>query len=234
MSRGGTQERGRPNFPMPRQQERARRTRAAIVRSAATEFARRGFAAASINAILEQSNATKGAMYFHFASKEDLARAVLDEGLEHYRAIVGRWMDVPDLDPFERLHGLVGDLGAALHDDVVIAAEFRLVTEPEFAEEVRLRGSVLWGRAGYQLAREAQEKGLFRPDVDLQRFVEAIASSLAGQRYLADLTSPETDVRARFEACVEVPLEAMASEQWLAQWREKGWPSRPNNDESAT
>lgn len=52
---------------------------AAIVRSAATEFARRGFAAASINAILEQSNATKGAMYFHFASKEDLARAVLDE-----------------------------------------------------------------------------------------------------------------------------------------------------------
>src|SRR5690606_42067050 len=93
--------------------------------------------------------------------------------------------------------------------------------------------SVRWGRAGYQLAREAQEKGLFRPGVDLQRFVEAIASSLAGQRYLADLTSPETDVRARFEACVEVPLEAMASEQWLAQWRGEGGSSMPYNDQSA-
>ncbi len=170
-------------------------------------------------------------MYFHFASKEDLARAVLDEGLERYRAIVAEWMDVPGLDPFERLHGLVGDLGAALHDDVVIAAEFRLVAEPEFAEEVRLRGSVVWGRAGYELAREAQEKGLFRPDVDLRRFVAAIASSLAGQRYLADLTAPDTDVRARFESCVEVPLEAMASEEWLERWREKGWPSRSGNDE---
>ncbi|UYP19619.1 TetR family transcriptional regulator [Rhodococcus sp. Z13] len=209
---------------MARQQERARRTRAAIVRSAAAEFAKRGFAAASINAILEQSNATKGAMYFHFASKEDLARAVLDEGIEHYRAIVDKWMDAPGLDPFQRLRGMVGDLGAALHDDVIIAAEFRLVTEPEFIGEARLRGSTVWGRAGYQLAVQAQEQGLFKPGVDLRRFVEAVASSLAGQRYLVDLTSPVVDVRARFEACLEVPLEAMASEEWLAKWREHGWP----------
>ncbi len=65
---------------MAPQQERARRTRAAIVESAAAEFSKRGYAAASINAILEHSNATKGAMYFHFDSKEDLARAVLEEG----------------------------------------------------------------------------------------------------------------------------------------------------------
>lgn len=208
---------------MVRQQERARRTRAALVESAAAEFAKRGFAAASINDILEQSNATKGAMYFHFASKHDLARAVLDEGLEHYRALVARWADREGLDPFERLRGLVGDLGAALHDDVIIAAEFRLVTEPEFADQLQLRGSHVWGRAGYRLALEAEKLGLFRPGVDLRRFVEAVASSLAGQRYLADLTAPDVDVRARFEACLEVPLEAMASEEWLARWREGGW-----------
>lgn len=209
---------------MPRQQERARRTRAALVESAAAEFAKRGYAAASINDILEQSNATKGAMYFHFASKEELARAVLDEGLERYRVIVAKWAETKRFDPFVRLRGMVGDLGDALHNDVVIAAEFRLVIEPEFADEARVRGANVWGRAGYQLALEAQEQGLFRPGANLRRFVETVAALLAGQRYLADLVVPGTDVRARFEACLDVPLEAMASEQWLAQWREHGWP----------
>ncbi|MFD6857277.1 TetR family transcriptional regulator [Rhodococcus sp. NPDC060086] len=213
---------------MSRQQERARRTRSAIIKAAAVEFAKRGYGAASINSILEHSNATKGAMYFHFASKDELARAVLEEGLEHYRTIVTHWVEAADLDPFERLHGMVADLGEALRNDDVIAAEFRLVTEPEFMSEAQLRGSYIWGRAGYRLAIEAQEQGLFRPGVDIRRFIEAVGSSLAGQRYLADLTSPEIDVKSKFEACLEVPLEAMASEQWLTRWREHGWPQTPD------
>lgn len=211
------------NSHMPRQQERARRTRSAIVRSAAAEFAKRGYAAASISSILEHSNTTKGAMYFHFTSKEELARAVLDEGLDHYREIVGRWAGSAELDPFERLYGLVTDLGSALHDDVVIAAEFRLVTEPEFAREAQLRGGHVWGRAGYALATEARRAGLFREGVDVRRFVEAVASSLAGQRYLVDLTSETVDVGERFAACLEVPLEAMASQEWLDLWHRRGW-----------
>ncbi len=216
---------------MPLQQERARRTRAAIVESAAAEFAKRGFAAASINLILEHSGATKGAMYFHFKSKEDLARAVLEEGLDHYRAIVDRWVGFSELDPFERLHGMICDLGEALHNDVIIAAEFRLVIDPEFVDEAQLRGTSVWGHAGYRLAEEADDLGLFRPGVDLRRFVGAVGSSLAGQRYLADLTAPGVDVRSRFESCLEIPLEATASEDWLTRWRERGWPSaRPNTE----
>ncbi len=208
---------------MSRQQERARRTRSAIVRSAAAEFAKRGYAAASLSSILENSNATKGAMYFHFTSKEDLARAVLDEGLDRYRAIVDRWAESAELDPFERLYGLVTDLGDALRNDEVIAAEFRLVTEPEFAREAQLRGGYVWGRAGYALAVEARDAGLFRDGVDVRRFVEAVASSLAGQRYLVDLTAEDVDVSTRFAACLEVPLEAMASEKWLGEWGRRGW-----------
>ncbi|MGW0020621.1 TetR family transcriptional regulator [Rhodococcus sp. NPDC003382] len=213
---------------MAPQQERARRTRAAIVESAAAEFSKRGYAAASINTILEHSNATKGAMYFHFDSKEALARAVLEEGLARYRTLVDRWVQAPGLDPFERLHGMVTELADALQRDVIIRAEFKLVIEPEFESEARLRGGSVWGTAGYRLAEEAQREGLFRPGADIRRFVEVISAALAGQRYMTDLTSSDVDVRARFEMCLEVPLEAMASQEWLDRWRREGWPAAAN------
>ncbi|MCT2593144.1 TetR/AcrR family transcriptional regulator [Streptomyces sp. N2-109] len=58
-------------------QERANRTRAAILEAAAAVLAERGYEAATIADILLRADVTKGALYFHFSSKEDLARGVL-------------------------------------------------------------------------------------------------------------------------------------------------------------
>ncbi|MEU1409958.1 helix-turn-helix domain-containing protein, partial [Streptomyces sp. NPDC005728] len=58
-------------------QERAVRTRRAILVAAAGVFAEVGFEAATIAEILQRAGVTKGALYFHFASKQELAQAVL-------------------------------------------------------------------------------------------------------------------------------------------------------------
>ncbi len=50
-------------------QERAVRTRHAVVQAAAQVFAERGYAAATIAEILDRAGVTKGALYFHFDSK---------------------------------------------------------------------------------------------------------------------------------------------------------------------
>ncbi|RDI43531.1 TetR family transcriptional regulator [Nocardia mexicana] len=105
---------------MARQQERARRTRAAIIRSAAVEFGKSGYAAASLNRILEGSRATKGAMYFHFDSKEDLARAVLDAAVERYRATTERWLTRTDLGSLDVLHGMIDEIALRLENDIII------------------------------------------------------------------------------------------------------------------
>lgn len=211
---------------MPRQQERARRTRAAIVEAAAHEFAKRGYAAASVNAILENSHATKGAMYFHFDSKEDLARAVLASAFERYAEVAERWRCVAGMDPFVALHRMIDDLARLFEDDVIVQAEFRLVIEPEFYRDVRSGGARVVGETGYELALRAQEQGLLRPGADPGRFARVLGACLAGQRYMADLTSENANVRERFEESVEVVLEAMASEEWLARWRRDGWPRK--------
>ncbi|MDH6132658.1 AcrR family transcriptional regulator [Kitasatospora sp. MAA4] len=63
------------------QQERAIRTRRAILEAAALVFDRFGYEGATIAEILKCAQVTKGALYFHFSSKEELARGVLDEAV---------------------------------------------------------------------------------------------------------------------------------------------------------
>lgn len=58
-----------------RRQERAERTRAHIIDTAAAAFAEHGFDGVSFNDVVKQSGLSKGAFYFHFSSKDDLAVA---------------------------------------------------------------------------------------------------------------------------------------------------------------
>lgn len=58
-------------------QDRAIRTRHTILVAAASVFEERGYQAATITDILTTAGVTKGALYFHFQSKEDLAYGVM-------------------------------------------------------------------------------------------------------------------------------------------------------------
>ncbi|MFI7409473.1 ScbR family autoregulator-binding transcription factor [Streptomyces sp. NPDC049627] len=62
-------------------QERAIRTRRVILEAAGAVFDEHGYTATTISMVLERAEVTKGALYFHFPSKESLAQAVLDEQL---------------------------------------------------------------------------------------------------------------------------------------------------------
>jgi AcrR family transcriptional regulator len=54
-------------------------TRASILQTAAEVFAERGYAETTLSELIARSGLTKGAFYFHFTSKEQLALAVLEE-----------------------------------------------------------------------------------------------------------------------------------------------------------
>ncbi|TSD96571.1 TetR/AcrR family transcriptional regulator [Skermania sp. ID1734] len=209
---------------MARQQERARRTRAAIVKSAAAEFAKSGYAAASLARILEGSNATKGAMYFHFDSKEDLARAVMDESIRRYAEFGDRWISRTDLEPLQILHGLVDEMALRFQHDDLTRAQFRLIIEPELQASGVASGSQLWGKSAYQLAMRAQELGHLRAEVQLETFVRTLGALIAGHRYIADLFGDRSQLRPLYNEGFEVLLEASATSEWLERFRREGWP----------
>ena len=62
-----------------RREEYTEATRRALLDSAATAFVERGYAEASLNDIARSARLTKGALYHHFAGKQDLFRAVFEE-----------------------------------------------------------------------------------------------------------------------------------------------------------
>src|SRR5882672_11119404 len=55
------------------------RTRERLLQAAFREIHRSGFQSAGIDAILAATNVTKGALYYHFDSKETLGYAVVEE-----------------------------------------------------------------------------------------------------------------------------------------------------------
>lgn len=54
-------------------------TRAFLLQAAADVFAERGYTETTMSELISRSGLTKGAFYFHFSSKEQLALAVIDE-----------------------------------------------------------------------------------------------------------------------------------------------------------
>ena len=62
-----------------RREEYSAATRRALLDSATTLFAERGYARTSLDEIAAGARVTKGALYGHFGSKQDLFRAVLEE-----------------------------------------------------------------------------------------------------------------------------------------------------------
>src|SRR4051794_28130562 len=83
-ARGGD----RPGLPplrvarVPTQVERRAQTRAKLLRAAGGVFARRGYHEATLDEIADKAGLSKGALYYNFASKEDLFMALLADRLE--------------------------------------------------------------------------------------------------------------------------------------------------------
>ena len=164
-------------------QQRAVKTRAALLAAAAHEFADRGYAGASVNSILANSTSTTGALYFHFPSKEALAEAVLEDVRSAYTPIVERWHSA-HIHPFDAIAGIVDDI-AAVATGVSGRAEMKLALDPPSTE--LQRPSRVWEAAIRNHAIQAEQAGFLRSGFTAERFTNFLLATLVGHRILADI-----------------------------------------------
>jgi AcrR family transcriptional regulator len=86
----------------PSKAEQADATRTALGAAARQLFTERGYAATSTTEIVERAGVTRGALYHHFAAKEDLFRAVFEQLEDEVTRHVAKEA-LTSADPLEQL-----------------------------------------------------------------------------------------------------------------------------------
>ncbi|GLW01109.1 ScbR family autoregulator-binding transcription factor [Streptomyces lavendulae] len=109
-------------------QERSERTRRRLVFAGAELFHRSGYANATLGEIAGAAGVTKGALYFHFASKDELADAVQRRGCRLLREAV-RGLNESGVSPLQALIDATHWLARTLHEEPAIPASFRITKE---------------------------------------------------------------------------------------------------------
>ena len=132
------------------QSERRAHTRAALIDAGRILFTERGFAGAGREDIVEHAGLTRGALYHHFASKEDLFAAVYEE-VERDLCEAVIVAASGSTDPVEGLRlGAFAFLDAAANPDVrrIVLLDGPAVLAPDVQHEIAQR-------YGLGLVREA-------------------------------------------------------------------------------
>jgi AcrR family transcriptional regulator len=166
-------------------QERAHQTRAAVVRGAAAVFERRGYAGASLDLIAEEAGVTRGAMYFHFRSKDEIANAVITE--QHRIARVDAETAMAKASSaVEAMLLMSAGLARQLVSDGVVSAGIRLTTDGSASSLSNVAPYRDWMATFENLAGLAVEQGDFRPDLDAARFARFLIPAYTGVQLVSD------------------------------------------------
>src|SRR5262249_33785126 len=145
------------------------RTRKRLLQAGFREVYRSGFQGASIDTILAATNVTKGALYYHFDSKEDLGHAIVEEIIA--KLTHDKWL-VPlqrSKDPIDTLIGIVQATSVRREDVKGGCPLVNLAQEmSHLDEQFRKRLETIfhaWQEAIATALRRGQSQGTVRRDL---------------------------------------------------------------------
>jgi len=175
-------------------QARAEATQSAILRGAAVVFNRDGFAQATVGDISHEAGVSKGAVQFHFPTKQSLARAVVDR----FR----RDFDPAD-DRREEARGMVAaiELSAVvsrqLVEEPIVGAAYRLsMEESAFAHRVAEPYRELINVID-RLFDQAEHDGDLRQGIRVSDLSRYVVASFLGVQSVSDTLTSRTDLIQR-------------------------------------
>ncbi|MEV1009379.1 ScbR family autoregulator-binding transcription factor [Streptomyces sp. NPDC049881] len=171
-------------------QERAQQTRERLLISAAEVFDEYGYAGASIAKIVERSASTSGAIYFHFGSKEKLAREVMDHQPETVMPFVGS-------RGVQRVVDVCLVWARQLQSDPVLRAGVRLAVEQSAFGGRDAASFLSWVEIIRQSLQDAAEAGELLDGVVPEDVAEYVVGASTGVQILSDLVSGRRDLPER-------------------------------------
>ncbi|MFB7511429.1 ScbR family autoregulator-binding transcription factor [Streptomyces broussonetiae] len=154
-------------------QLRAEQTRATIITAAADLFDRHGYESTSLSDIVAHAKVTKGALYFHFAAKEDLAQAILELNDKAARQLVAE-VESRGHSSLETLMRTTFGIARLAVEDPVPRAALRLATADIAVRQPLRHPFVEW----LEFATRKFHGAVREADVHSELDVGAVAHSL--------------------------------------------------------
>jgi AcrR family transcriptional regulator len=198
-------------------QERAERTRTAILDAAAEVIEERGFTGASLSDILARAGVTKGALYFHFSSKEELAHALITEQFNVGQA-------APDLKTvgLQTAIDLCHDMAHNLLTSVRIRASVRLVVETGSFSNPTPEAYERWIAVVREYMVAAKERGDLRQDMDPDRVAHWVVGAFLGIQIQSQVLTGRADVHERVTEMWRIALPGLVPPRRVSRFSPSG------------
>lgn len=154
---------------------------------------------------------TKGALYFHFKSRDELAQAVLDE--QHHIAVrIGETILAENAPALTTMIHLCGAFGTQLANDQIFRAGIGLTLEASaFGQTVRGPYEDWIDTLG-RLDDQGIREGQIRSSVDPLTLARYIVASFTGVQMVSNILTGRDDVMKRIQEMWEILLPGIMHE----------------------
>lgn len=177
-------------------QRRAQITRQAVLEGAAASFEKLGYGTASLSTILATAGVSKGAMYFHFSSKEELAHAVIDA--QHQMAMVGIERAAKNASSAASAIVLASkEMARQLVNEPIARGGMRLTMEIGSMQGPVTQPYIDWIDSVRGLANRARTEGDISDGVDVEALARFICGAFVGVQISSEILTGRTDLYER-------------------------------------
>jgi AcrR family transcriptional regulator len=200
-------------------QARSEATRRKIIDAAVDLFSEHGYAATGLGEIIDRVEMTKGALYYHFDSKESLASAIIDEGAATILVALDSLPASPAPALESMIHG-VCTFADLIRTDKLARTGFQLARAMRDFTDAPSRAYRSWLTAMSGQAAQAQAQGDLRAELDPEVVAELILEAALGAEVISTPISGGRDLTDRLNRAWEVLLPAIATESSVPYFRE--------------
>ncbi|WUH42963.1 TetR/AcrR family transcriptional regulator [Streptomyces sp. NBC_00444] len=173
-------------------QERAENTRQAILDGAARAFDTAGFGITSLTDIARHAGVTKGALYFHFPSKEALAQALMTNQFD-----VASVLEATERPGVQTAIDLTHRMAHDLRTSVRVRAGIRLVIELGSFTDPNPSIYNKWIEMVRDFLAPAQGRGDVKPEVNITDVAVYVVGAFAGLQIMSQVRTGREDLHQR-------------------------------------
>ncbi|MFP8885495.1 MULTISPECIES: ScbR family autoregulator-binding transcription factor [Streptomyces] len=184
-------------------QERAFQTRALILDKAAELFSESNYRSVSMQDVADRVGMTKGAVYFHFRSKEALAAAVVACHYERWPPVVEEIRN-GGLSPLEAVEELLDRAALAFRDDPIMQAGTQLQLDRDTINAELPAPYVYWTNLLTDLLDAARAENQLRTGVRPDSAARALVAAFFGIQHISHTLTRHGDIVGRWQELREL------------------------------